>query len=163
MVDNRESGQQGHNNRGPNEGNRLQGNPPPDDDAQRRVAEYAAALTVAVTQLQNGPKEFRDANKRQADLDGWKLYNIGYFQPDLDQAYGSSDMVVLGKDVYWRSVYLFIDAVRDAKTNDTKKDMIAKNFSQLLRGEAQAWWHCSRLKCNASKESGATKLSGECI
>ncbi|KAI1097080.1 hypothetical protein F4804DRAFT_339585 [Jackrogersella minutella] len=123
-----------------------------DAEAQRRMAEMATAFQMSLSSLQ-GPigsliadmranqKEQREATERKAQLDGWSIRDIGYFHPDLDTtSAGTSDVVVLGKETHWRSVYLFIDAVKAARTSPARTEVIKEKFWQLLRGRAQAWW-----------------------
>lgn len=81
-------------------------------------------MTLAMGNIADGPigqlvdefrgslKDKREESKKMSLLDGWKVTDIGYFSPDLPDKYGLGDYVTLGKDTHWRSVNLFIDAVR---------------------------------------------------
>lgn len=38
----------------------------------------------------------------------WNQSDLGYFDPHLDRVYGKDEIVLVGKDVYYRNVILFI-------------------------------------------------------
>lgn len=39
--------------------------------------------------------------------------DIGFFHPDLDESMGHESIVHLGKDTFFRDVYLFLDRAKD--------------------------------------------------
>ena len=71
---------------------------------------------------------------------GWKLQHIGFFNPNVDISFGSGDHVQIGTDVHYRNVYMFTESVQEHAANPVRREVIARDFSQLLRGDAQAWW-----------------------
>ena len=38
----------------------------------------------------------------------WNQADLGYFDPHLDRAHGEGEIVLVGKDVYYRNVVLFV-------------------------------------------------------
>jgi hypothetical protein len=58
---------------------------------------------------------------------------VGYFDPDLD-ANAEGDMVTVGKDLWFRDVFLFTDRLKDIAT--TKADVVRANWTACLRGTA---------------------------
>ncbi|KAI1451236.1 hypothetical protein F4805DRAFT_474657 [Annulohypoxylon moriforme] len=128
-------------------------------DEQRRILRDGMVMSTAIrmmlggaggigeamggflTDLRGAAQSTIAANEKRSDLDGWSIRDIGYFHPDLDSvAVGTSDVVTIGKEVHWRSVYLFIQQVRAQRNSPAKTDQITKKFPQLLRGRAQLWW-----------------------
>ena len=61
---------------------------------------------------------------------------VGYFDPDLDADEG--DMVTIGKDLWFRDVFLFTDRLKDIAT--TKADAVQANWTACLRGTALSWY-----------------------
>lgn len=43
----------------------------------------------------------------------WRADEIGLFDPHLDKSHGDGEIATVGKDVYYRSVMLFIERIRD--------------------------------------------------
>ncbi len=84
------------------------------------------------------------ANQEQANpinrvRPSWRSDEVGYFNPHLDAAMGTGDIVQSGKDTYYRNVYLFIDRIRDA-ASVRGGDVVRANLSTCLRGSAQEWY-----------------------
>ena len=68
--------------------------------------------------------------------DNFKMTDIGYFNPSLPKEMG--DYYDIGKDIYWRNVHLFADAVRDK--SDGREAKMATDLNRLFKGGAQTWW-----------------------
>ena len=43
----------------------------------------------------------------------WRADEIGLFNPHLDKSHGDSEIATVGKDVYYCSIMLFIERIRD--------------------------------------------------
>jgi hypothetical protein len=63
---------------------------------------------------------------------------VGYFDPDLDETQGEGDMVTIGKDLWFRDVFLFTDRLKDVAV--TKADAVRGNWTSCLRGTALSWY-----------------------
>jgi hypothetical protein len=50
---------------------------------------------------------------------------VGYFDPDLDESHGDRDIVIIGKDLWFRDVFLFTDRLKDVAI--TKADIVRTN------------------------------------
>lgn len=69
----------------------------------------------------------------------WNASDIGYFNPHLDASYSEGEIVTVGKEIYYRNVYLFVKQVQDLAS--IKGDMLVKtNLNTALRGAAQSWY-----------------------
>ena len=69
----------------------------------------------------------------------WNAADLGFFDPHLDKSYGEGEIVTVGKDIYYRSVILFIERVRDLAA--TKSDSLVRtNLNTCLRGSALRWY-----------------------
>jgi hypothetical protein len=69
----------------------------------------------------------------------WRPGDIGYFQPDLDESYGSGDCATVGQATYWRNVYLFTENVH-ANAIGERAPIVRMNLHTCLRGIAQNWY-----------------------
>ena len=65
----------------------------------------------------------------------WKPDEIGFFDPQLALTVGQSPMVREGKDVFYQSVHLFVEQVKEAILTKSK-DLIRTNLSTCLCGAA---------------------------
>ena len=43
--------------------------------------------------------------------DRWNLEELGYFDPHLDQAYRKIEVVLIGKEIYYKKVVLFVQYI----------------------------------------------------
>ena len=69
----------------------------------------------------------------------WNSADLGYFDPHLEKSYGEGEIVTVGKDLYYRSVILFVERVRDLAT--VKGDALVRtNLNTSLRGAALRWY-----------------------
>lgn len=71
--------------------------PPPDPDAAPKAHSTTNSLPKALIERWN-----------QADLD--------YINPHLDRAHGEGEIVLVGKDVYYRNVVLFVQRLQSLVT-----------------------------------------------
>ncbi|KAF3055134.1 hypothetical protein GL218_07522 [Daldinia childiae] len=121
-----------------------------DEDGRRRIAEHVVALQMTLgltpntindflTEVRDSQRERRIAAERKIQLDGFKVRDIGVFHPDLDESFGSGDIVTVGRDTAYRNVNLFIDAVRRAKTNEARETAIAAHMHELYRASPELW------------------------
>ena len=70
----------------------------------------------------------------------WKPEELGFFDPQLPQSFGKGEIVYQGKDLYYRSVILFIERIRDLA--DVKgAELIRTNLNTCLRGAALGWYN----------------------
>ena len=65
----------------------------------------------------------------------WQLADLGYFNPMLDKSYGKGKVVTVGKDVYYRSVILFIERIKDL-ASVKGAILVRSNINTCLRGTA---------------------------
>lgn len=73
------------------------------------------------------------------DPNKWNASEIGFFDPHLDKSYGEGEVVTVGRDLYYRSVILFIERIKDlAQIKDVS--MIRTNLNTCLRGFALEWY-----------------------
>ena len=49
-------------------------------------------------------------------LNYWKADEIGLLNPHLNKSHGEGEIITVGKDVYYQSVMLFIECIRDMAT-----------------------------------------------
>ena len=64
---------------------------------------------------------------------------LGFFDPQLPISYGGGDIVVLGRDTYYRNVHVFISRIKDLVAAKGRKT-IQSQLSTCLRGAALAWY-----------------------
>ncbi len=94
--------------------------PPPDPDAAPKALPGADSLSKVSTERWN-----------QADL--------GYFDPHLDRAHGEGEVVLVGKDVYYRNVVLFVQHLQSLVTFK-KAALVKANVATSLRGSTLEWY-----------------------
>lgn len=71
--------------------------------------------------------------------DRWNVIDLGYFDPHLDKSYGEREIVTVGKDLYFRSVILFIERIKDIAA--VKGDALVRtNLNTSLRDTALKWY-----------------------
>ena len=69
----------------------------------------------------------------------WNAAELGYFDPHLDKSYGEGEIVTVGKDVYYRSVILFVERIHDLAA--VKGEAVVRtNVNTCFRGSALAWY-----------------------
>lgn len=79
----------------------------------------------------------------------WNLADLDYFDPHLDKSYSEDNIIVINKETWIRSVYLFVTQIKDLvllKGGQT----IQNNLNTALRGAAQIWYvvKLSKLECS---------------
>ncbi len=94
--------------------------PPPDPDATAKALPGGDSLPKITTERWN-----------QADL--------GYFDPYLDRAHGEGEIVLVGKDIYYRNVVLFVQYLQSLVTFQGAA-LIKANIATSLRGSAPEWY-----------------------
>lgn len=70
---------------------------------------------------------------------GWNAADMGYFDLHLDKLYGESEIVSVGKDIYYRNVILFVERIRDLASVKGAA-LIRSNINITLGGSALAWY-----------------------
>ena len=70
---------------------------------------------------------------------GWQAADLGYFDPMLDKSYGEGEVVTVGKDVYYRSVILFVERIKDL-ASVKGATLVRSNVNTCLRGAALTWY-----------------------
>ena len=113
--------------------------PPPDPDAAPKAHPATNSLPKAST-------------KR------WNQANLGYFDPHLDRAHGKGEIVLVGKDVYYRNVVLFVQRLQSLVTFRGTA-LVKANIATLLRGSALEWYssELSNFDCNALNNDPSVK------
>lgn len=97
------------------------------------VKEFITSATTAF-------KSFGENQNRESATHGWKIQQVGYLNPNLDLSFGGGDHTQVGSDTHWRNVLLFADSVREHALDPARSKVLARDFPQLLRGNAQGWW-----------------------
>ena len=69
----------------------------------------------------------------------WKADEIGLFDPHLHKSHGDGEIITVGKDVYYRSVMLFIERIWDMATIKGAQ-LVRINLNTCLCGAALAWY-----------------------
>lgn len=72
-------------------------------------------------------------------FDRWNLFDLEFFDFNLDKSFDNDDVVTVNKNVYFRNVILFIDKVRDLiviKNSTT----VRANINTALRDSALIWY-----------------------
>ncbi|KAI1139806.1 hypothetical protein F5Y05DRAFT_411990 [Hypoxylon sp. FL0543] len=70
---------------------------------------------------------------------GWELKNIGLFDLEKNKIEGMTERETFGSVTVRRNVYVFIDVVKDAASNDVRRDIIQRELHTLYRGDADTW------------------------
>jgi hypothetical protein len=65
--------------------------------------------------------------------------DVGFFDPQLDPSYGPGDVAQVGRDLYSRDVYLFVEKVKDAVIM-SGADAVRAGLFACPRGSAQVWY-----------------------
>ena len=69
----------------------------------------------------------------------WNATELGYFDPYLDKSYGEGEIITVKKNMYYRSVILFVERIHDLAT--VKGEAIVRtNINTYFRGSALAWY-----------------------
>ena len=69
----------------------------------------------------------------------WNQADLGYFNLYLNRAHGEGKIVLVGKDVYYRNVVLFVQRLQSLVT--FKGAILVKaNVATSLRGSALGWY-----------------------
>jgi len=69
----------------------------------------------------------------------WRPEEVGFFFPDLNAAYGSGDVVTIGKETFFRNLSTFLDRLNDM-VQLRGGEMVRTNLSTCLRGAALQWY-----------------------
>ena len=71
--------------------------------------------------------------------DRWNQSDLGYFDPHLDNAHGEGEIVLVGKDVYYRNVVLFVQRLQNLVTFKGVA-LVKANIATSFRGSALEWY-----------------------
>jgi len=74
-----------------------------------------------------------------AELGHWQADEVGFFFPDLHSSYGSSEIVTIGKDSFYRNASVFLDRLDDI-ARLKGDDLVRNNISTCFRGAALQWY-----------------------
>ncbi len=75
----------------------------------------------------------------KASTERWNQADWGYFDPHLDRAHGEGEIVLVGKDVYYRNVVLFVQRLQSLETFKGAA-LVKANVATSLRGSALEWY-----------------------
>jgi hypothetical protein len=68
-----------------------------------------------------------------AEQEHWRADEVGFFFPDLHHSYGTSDIVTIGKDSFYRNTSVFLDHLDDV-VKLYGGDVVRNNIPTCLRG-----------------------------
>jgi hypothetical protein len=69
----------------------------------------------------------------------WRADEVGFFFPDLHPSYGTSDIVTIGKDSFYRNASVFLSRLDDV-VKLKGGDLVRNNIPTCLRGAALQWY-----------------------
>jgi hypothetical protein len=69
----------------------------------------------------------------------WRADEVGFFFPDLHSSYGTSDIVTIGKDSFYRNATVFMDRLDDI-VKLKGGDIVRNNVPTCFRGAALQWY-----------------------
>ncbi len=75
----------------------------------------------------------------KASTERWNQADLGYFEPHLNRAHGEGEMVLVGKDVYYRNVVLFVQRLQSLITF-RKASIVKANIATSLQSSALEWY-----------------------
>ncbi len=86
------------------------------------------------------PKTLPDGNPLpKTSTERWNQADLGYFDPHLDRAHGEGEIVLVGKDVYYRNVVLFVQYLQSLVTFRGPA-LVKANIATSLRDSALEWY-----------------------
>jgi hypothetical protein len=71
-----------------------------------------------------------------AKKSSFRVFDVRFFDPQLNPSYDSGDVIQIERDLYYRDVYLFVKRVKDAVIM-SEADAVRTNLSACLRESAQ--------------------------
>ncbi len=89
-----------------------------------------------INKFRDNLKTKKKVVKKKVKLDGQKVTDIGYFYLDLFKKFGLGDYIIIGKDIYWRNVNLFIDVINDTISNNACINKVIKHLHKLFWSKA---------------------------
>jgi hypothetical protein len=69
----------------------------------------------------------------------WRTDEVGFFFSDLHSSYGSSDIVTIGKDSFYRNATVFLDRLDDI-VKLRGGELVRSNIPSCLHGAALQWY-----------------------
>ncbi len=75
----------------------------------------------------------------KASTKRWNQADLGYFDPHLDRVHGEDEIVLVGKDVYYRNVVLFVQRLQSLVTF-RGASLVKANIDTFLQGCAPKWY-----------------------
>lgn len=69
----------------------------------------------------------------------WNQANLGYFNPHFDRVYKEGEIVLVGKDVYYKNIILFIQRLQSLVTF-RGITLVKANIATFLRDSALKWY-----------------------
>ena len=111
-------------------------------------AEIAQIIIIIIASQQPPPPQPASLNNVVSD-NKWKAEELGFFDPYLTSSLGLGDVVTVGKELYYRSVILFIDRIADLVTVKPAA-LVRANINICLRKAALSWYI---LELNDAKRS----------
>ncbi|KAN0072813.1 hypothetical protein V8E54_008927 [Elaphomyces granulatus] len=113
-------------------------------DAERAVIAQTIANVVRDALISQAPKSRRQSPERSETENApvpnqFKPEEIGFFDPELDQGLGDGDIISIGKELWMRNVFVFIQRIKDV-TALKGSEVVRTNLPTCLRGAAQRWY-----------------------
>ena len=99
------------------------------------------------------------SSKQPTRVERWNQTNLGYFDSHLDdKAYDAREVVLVGKDVYYHNVVLFIQCIQNLVTFKGTT-LVKNNIAISLRGSALEWYtsELSDFNCDALNNDPGVK------
>ena len=69
----------------------------------------------------------------------WRADEVGFFFPDLHSSYGTTEIVTIGKDSFYRNASVFLDRLDDI-VKLKGGELVRANLPTCLRGAALQWY-----------------------
>ena len=84
-------------------------------------------------------KAFPPTDLQSKAIDRWNQSNLGYFDRHFNKTHGEGEIVLVGKDVYYRNVVLFVQRLQNLVTFKGAA-FVKANIATSFRGSALEWY-----------------------
>lgn len=97
------------------------------------------AIAGAGIQAQNATPNTAMNSVNPSNGSGFRASDLGFFWPDLEESYGTGDIVFASKETLYRDVYTWCRRAEDYAAVKGV-ELVRKNLPQCFRGSALSWW-----------------------